>query len=178
MKTVLKKQAKRAFAIGMAAIGVGLTGCSVLPAFPDHIQRWDDGEKRTTYAYEDYVLFKDEFKEYPVSCEAYYYRNQTDLKGSLKLLKHVISRHEVQYNCGKFGFVPDSDFVREHDLYFSFEKNASGIKCGINVGNDAPSSAPEAQLWVEMAEDILPSCSDVFIFSENTKKSPSIKEGE
>ncbi|WP_018982174.1 hypothetical protein [Salinimonas chungwhensis] len=166
MKHLLSKQAKRAFAIGMAAIGLGLTGCSLLPPFPDHIQNFDSGEKATIYEYKDYFFIKSEFKDYPTSCSALYSRDQTDLEDILSVLSNVVARHDVKNNCGKFRFSPDGEFVlREHDLFLGFEKSKTETVCSVSVGfeksKSAPKSAAEAQALEEIARQFFPDCNRI-----------------
>lgn len=172
MKHLLRKQAKRAFTIGMTAIGLGLTGCSLLPPFPDDIQRWDDGAKRAIYTYDEYIFIKDEFKEAPVSCEANYYPRQKDLETILNVLGDVIARHDVQNDCEKFLFAPDSSLLRKHDLVLGFKKSKNETKCRVAIGENPPVNAAEAQSWEEIARDSFPDCEQVQIiaFQTNSKE--------
>lgn len=161
---------KQVFVIGMAVIGMALTGCSVLDQIPESVQRFGSGEKVTTYTGSGYVLYKSEFDN-RMSCQSYYY-DRENMESYSETLNRIISRHDIESDCGKFGFTSDYDSVRENDLAFAFWKSETGMKCGIRFGNRTPSNASEAQLWVETARDILPNCSDVFIFPESGKNHP------
>ncbi|MFS6536927.1 hypothetical protein V6D52_06420 [Idiomarina loihiensis] len=174
MKHLLRKQAKRTFTIGMAAIGLGLTGCSLLPPFPDHVQHFDSGEKATVYEYKDYFFIRSEFNDYPTSCSALYNRDQTDLEDLLNVLSTVVARHDVQNKCGKFKFSPDGEFVmRDHDLFLDFQKSKTGGECNISVGFEkskyAPKSAAEAQELEEIARHFFPGCNRVTTINLQTK---------
>lgn len=161
---------KKAFVIGMTVIGMALTGCSVLDQIPESVQHFDSGEKVATYTGSGYVLYKSEFDN-RMSCQSYYYDHE-NMESYSEILNRIISRHDIESDCGKFGFTSDYDSVRENDLVFAFWKSETGMKCGINFGDSTPSNASEAQLWAETAKDILPSCSDVFILSESGKTHP------